>query len=838
MGNRFFLLSLLVIIWSDLKAQTGNYFLSHYSPPDERIDFRSHDMVQDGHGEIYFANKAGVLEFDGLNWNLVAVPGAIYTLVVSESEVLIGGLTGAGKLNEKIQSPRSYEMYSDAPGIFSSAYRENKAYFCSDNQLIIYSLASHQIDSTITTNTSYGNFKGVFNLGEEVVVRTENSGLLKIKDNTLSPFDFAFSNLIFSIPSPSKNEFLIGTQDNRIFILKGREVKEIILLQSNFLSHNILADGVWVNENVVALGTLRGGVVFINTLTGATEALVDYANGLPDNEVFSLMKDRDGGIWVAHEYGFTRIATRLPFRSFHHYAGLQGNLLCVQTFQDNIYVGTTLGLFKLIQKVISPNIREAKLKRSDKKIISDEALQVTNEALKQFEYQKVNPIEGKVTQLLEINGTLIAYGASGVFEVNGLNAKSILDEPVRNVHLSSVLNQIFVSTLNGHLRTFIPSSEGWMETHLLDTLKNHVGYVFEDKMENIWLCGSTFIYKVETVDSQIIGTIKYPIQNPTQDETLGLSLGSEVYVVSSGQFKHFNGSGFVKYDSLSGGHRYFASAGNFWFNDGTKWRTVDRKLQSMKLEWLGIFPNLRFLSPERKSNSLWAITDKNELYKFNNDQAVSNENLYPLFLREVRGNEVKFAKQVEIDQSEGALTFKFIRPDYIGAQATQYRYLVKGLSTEWSSWSILNNVINFSYLPAGKYQLAVQSKSVFGAESTVEQVAFHVLPPYWKRWWFYALEFVVFSFLVSLSIQLARGNPRYRYVSEILTILTVIMLIQFIQTTINSLISIKSSPVIDFFIQVSIALVVFPVEIVARNVMQKVARGKDSIQRMFNSTED
>jgi hypothetical protein len=96
MGSRFFLLCLLVIIWSDLSAQSGNYFLSHYSPPDEQIDFRSHDMVQDGHGEIYFANKAGVLEFDGLNWNLVSVPGAVYTLVVNESEVLLGGLTGAG----------------------------------------------------------------------------------------------------------------------------------------------------------------------------------------------------------------------------------------------------------------------------------------------------------------------------------------------------------------------------------------------------------------------------------------------------------------------------------------------------------------------------------------------------------------------------------------------------------------------------------------------------------------------------------------------------------------------------------------------------------------------
>jgi cell shape-determining protein MreD len=97
---------------------------------------------------------------------------------------------------------------------------------------------------------------------------------------------------------------------------------------------------------------------------------------------------------------------------------------------------------------------------------------------------------------------------------------------------------------------------------------------------------------------------------------------------------------------------------------------------------------------------------------------------------------------------------------------------------------------------------------------------------------------VVFSFLVALSIRLARSNSRYRYLSQILTILTVIMLIQFIQTTINSLISIKSSPVIDFFIQVCIALLVLPIEIVARNSMQKIVEKKHSVQRLFNNQDD
>jgi ligand-binding sensor domain-containing protein len=835
MNNRFvFVLGLLVIIWFSASAQTGNYFISHYSPNDERIDFRSHDMAQDNHGELYFANKAGVLEFDGFDWNVISVPGAVYTLATNGTEVLIGGLTGVGKLNEKIQTPRSYDVISQASGFFSSTYYDNKAYLCSDNQLIIYALTSHLVEATLTMNAATGNFQGVFQVGNDIVVSTKKNGLFKVQGNTLIPFEFALSNIIFSNPSPLKKSFLIGTKDNRIFILTDGQLKEVILQQSNFLSHNILADGVWASEHVLALGTKRSGVIFINAQTGATDGMVDYANGLPDNEVFSLMKDRNDGVWVAHEYGFSRIATNLPFRSFHHYPGLQGNLLCVQSFQDHVYVGTTLGLFTLVP--VGQQTIDQKQNLPAMAIATNASL-LSNTQTQAYEYKKVNQVEGKVIQLVELNGNFMAYGSGGLYEVKGQSAKLILDEPVRNVYRSAALSQVLVSTTNDQIRTFISENQ-WEETHLLDTLENHFSYFFEDKLENVWLCGSTYIYKVEAVDGEILEILKYPVQNPTEDETLGLALGSEVYIVSSGQFKHFDGKGFVKYDSLSGGHRYFASAGSFWFNDGKKWRTVDRKIQSMKLEWLGIFPNLRFLSPDNKSTTLWAITDKNELYKFHNDQSDSSEALYPLFLREVQGNQVELKDQLEIDQSEGAFTFKFIRPDYIGAHATQYRYMVKGLNAQWSSWSASNNIIPFSFLPAGVYQLAVQSKNALGAESRIEEVAFEVLPPYWKRWWFFALEFFLFSFLVSISIQLARSNSRYRYISQVLTILTVIMLIQFIQTAIDSLIDIRSSPVVDFFIQVSIALLVLPVEIVARNAMQKVAQNKISVQRLFNSPED
>jgi hypothetical protein len=183
-----------------------------------------------------------------------------------------------------------------------------------------------------------------------------------------------------------------------------------------------------------------------------------------------------------------------------------------------------------------------------------------------------------------------------------------------------------------------------------------------------------------------------------------------------------------------------------------------------------------------------------------------------------------------MDQPENALSFEFIQPDYVSRQAMQYRYQVKGLTNGWNAWSNSNYIANFSYLPAGSYELAIQSRDLLGKESKVEVIPFEVLPPYWNRWWFYALEFAFFTVLMFLSVRMGEANLKYKYVRQILSLLTVIIFIQFVSTAITSLIEIKSSPVIQFIIQVIIALIVFPLEMYFRKFMKVAGEGKFQVK--------
>jgi Y_Y_Y domain len=853
----FTLVALAFSFYQTCFAQTGHSFLAHYAPSDERIDYRSMGMVQDERGLIYFTNKKGVMEFDGKNWQLIATPGAVYTLALHHNEVWVGGVFGFGKLIEK-GSHRVYESFSTSPAIFSSAVANDQVLFCNENKLFI--LSADKIEKEVAAEGS-DNFAGLLAIHEKVFLKSFRQGLLQWTGEKLQKPEVALpteSEIIFSASLEKSGDVMLGTEAGKVYLMKGKAPPvELKLNDETYLRQNKLVNGVWASEKLIALGTLRGGVLLISPTTGVTEETIDYNSGLGDNEVFALLSDHNEGVWVAHEYGFTRIAPSLPFRSFNHYSGLAGNLLCAHSINGQVYVGTTLGLY-LLAKEVPVNKAVVKVQKApDKQQESKHTFfgflrkkkkeppaplaksTIENKIIKPlgYAYRRVEGIDGKVMQLIEVNGKLIAAGLGGVHEIEGAKAKAILVEPVRMVFFSTALQQLVVGTYEEEIKSFLRGGPVWKQTHLLDTLNDYVSYGFEDNLQNLWLCGRTQVHKIETVDGKISDVASLPVDNSSLDEMVGVAYGNEVYLAASDEFRKFDRkNSFVKYDSLPGPHRYFASAGYFWFNDGNQWRTVDSRLRALKLQWLGLFPNLRFLAPDANAQGLWVITAENELYKFSNNTLLLEDQHYPLLLREVRGQEIRLAKGkgVTMDQPENTLSFEFIQPDYVSRQAMQYRYQVKGLTNGWTVWSNANYIANFPYLPPGSYQLAMQSRDLLGNESKVEMIPFKVLPPYWKRWWFYALEFAFFSFLMFLSVKLSDADSKYRYVSQMLSLLTVIIFIQFISTAINSMIEIKSSPVIQFFIQVFIAILVFPVESYFRKFMQAAADRKYQVKMMGN----
>ncbi|MFZ6012847.1 MAG: triple tyrosine motif-containing protein [Bacteroidota bacterium] len=896
--NLFFFL----LCASGALAQTGNYFLSHYAPSQERFDNVCFDIIQDARGVMYFATKAGVLEFDGLNWDVVQGKAAIYSLQINDDgEIYWAGAAGFGKIGYDENGFEKIQLLSDTStrDVFQSLVIKDQVYFLSTEAVYILNKTSQKI-VTIQTSSLTGSFTGLFELYDVAYVNTEVGNILQISDGELKKSSLPITTeVIFTekIVVAESNSYVIGTADKKIYACsEGLRLKEIVLEDQAYADASVVISGRWINGQLLALGTLRGGVIFVNPINGKTVEIANYNTGLPDNEVFAMMDDKNQNIWIAHDYGFTKIAPYMPFRSFSHYAGLQGNMLCASSYQNTVYVGTSLGLFKLekedqfeeliyyvnvevkekttkkqpatVEKKaeVKPEAESKKkgffsfLRRNKKQ--TPEAAQPEKKAEQnkttgkkpkfvrekrtekvlrssQFIFKKVQGIEAKITHLAEMNGKLLASGLGGSYEVSNLEAKPILEEPVRYLYAGQEKNILLLSTYDDEIRSMEYTDKGWQQISLLDNLKDRINFIFQGKDNELWLCGLTRIYRLDIEDHEVKNIQTIDFNTPGFDETIGIRWKDEIVLVNSNGFFNYHRSRnkIEKIDSLPSPTQCFAQGDNLLYRDRHGWNLLRSDGPQSNLQLLNLFKNLRFVSSDRSTSNLWIISGSNELYKFFGEQLTPYEAGYPLFLKSIVNNDRKLSQRSKliINQQESSITFDVVQPDYVNPEAVEFRYILRGVDKEWSDWSNNHSSIYYPYLPVGEYQLQVQSRNIFGKTSELDELAFKVLPPYWKRSWFYALEFAIFASLVLLSFRL---STRYRIISRLLSLLTIILLIQFIQTVINATFIRKTSPVVDFFIQVFIALLILPVEGYLRNLMLRSLDSSRSFYKFLKPRKD
>ncbi len=873
-------------------AQSGNYFLSHYSPDNERFNIVCFDMVQDNRGVFYFATQAGILQFDGRNWDIIQTIGTIYSIALQEGgDIYAAGSRGFGKIIRDENNLETFTMLyeqGDAEYIFQIAFQANKVYFLSDKNLYIFDTSTEKITSLSSTSET-GPFVSLNEFTEQIYISTEWNGLMRLDKDELSPSSIGNKrdlSLIFSLKH--NDHYLVGSENGQLYLSDGgRNFSEVKIQDSVYAKASVMVNATWVTDQLVAIGTLRGGIIFLNPFTGATEEIINYNTGLPDNEVFTLLTDRNLNVWVSHAYGFTRISPFLPFRSFRYYDGLEGNLLCATTYKDNVYVGTSLGLYilekkefydeipyyvdipvrkqttrKITTKEPVPETRKEPVVESresqkggffkflkkkkpdeaktgnenqdkDPGSVEEEHVESVNETeyrrekrirkvlrTAHFAYRRIDGIDAKISQLIHWKGKLIASGIGGAYEISEYESVNITDKPVRFLFASESRNTLIASTHDDHLLHFRYDTN-WTEGGTIDNIREPIHYIFEESDQAIWFCGFDKVFRLVDASSSLE---QHSFNNSNFDKTIGLYLNKAVIIASPLGFYFYNRNTqkLEKGDTLRTPQAYFANATNLWFRDKHNWYTAGSAGGHDNLQLLNLFNNIRFIDSDKNSGTLWIITGNNELLEFYSGLLSQNEVIYPLMLKSVQHENIVTARNyLKVEQDDGAFMVEVVKPDYIGTRFVEYRYRLEGLHQDWTEWSTQNNEIRFPYLPTGEYKLHVQSRDIFGRINDMEPVTLDIEPPYWKQPWFYAAEFSIFVFLVLLSFRL---SYRFLVLSRLLSLLSIIIFIEFIQTAAGETFS-QSSPVIDFGIQVFVAILILPIEgFLRKYFLQSIAK--------------
>ncbi|MBE0422478.1 MAG: transcriptional regulator, partial [Lutibacter sp.] len=89
---KFSLCLLLAVLISPLiHAQYGHY-LNNYTLYEYKAGNQNWDISKSADGKLFVANNNGLLEFDGINWNLWEMPNktTIRSLLVYQNKIYVG----------------------------------------------------------------------------------------------------------------------------------------------------------------------------------------------------------------------------------------------------------------------------------------------------------------------------------------------------------------------------------------------------------------------------------------------------------------------------------------------------------------------------------------------------------------------------------------------------------------------------------------------------------------------------------------------------------------------------------------------------------------------------
>ncbi len=102
--------------------------------------------------------------------------------------------------------------------------------------------------------------------------------------------------------------------------------------------------------------------------------------------------------------------------------------------------------------------------------------------------------------------------------------------------------------------------------------------------------------------------------------------------------------------------------------------------------------------------------------------------------------DIGFTKEMTLKYQQNVVTFKFAGMDYRKKGAIIYRYMMEEFDKDWIYSGTVQEA-TYTNLDPGDYRFIVQGSffnGFWGKRKTI--MILHVIPPWWRTWWFYVLS--------------------------------------------------------------------------------------------------
>jgi hypothetical protein len=725
---------ILLCLPLQLNAEWIN-FVVNYPRNEYNAGSQNWKITQQWNGKMYFANKAGVLEYTGDKWKLYQLSNESETRSVFKSAnniLYVGGINEFGCLEPDVNGELRYHNLS------ASLSRENLAFgnvwdiyeiggsmfFIGDGQVVKYrdSVCSF-IDCPYKIDCS-------FMLDETLYVGT-SSGIYVLSGNKFIkyPNSDALDNKKFKSINKAGDRLIVATSKD-LYTLDDK-VSRFYTEADKFIAENELFS-IAVNDKYIAAGTVLNGIVLLDH-SGKVIKYINESHGLQNNTILSLFFDKEDNLWVGLDNGIAYISLNNAITELYRSPISYGAGYSAALFDNKLYLATNRGLYFTAYPV-----------------------PVTEYAPT---LALVPGMQGQVWDINVIDNKLFCSSDKGLFVI-----ESGKPEKIHGINNNWTCRKMLRDTE----KYWLPSYSGFytmdaktFEINRIEGFSNPLINFEEDKEGKIWAKNGNrelIIFTFNDSINRLLSSKIYDCEHGLPVNAKCCKYDDNIILCSShGNYKLVNDSFVnVAIEGLPADCILATECANkIWFTRTSELGVYDRNtLKTVSYPHnLPLMTNFERIKP--LNDSLVIIMNENGFALWNSNYVQQDTvlNLQILDVTVVKRkdsvvyvNNTSAKSLLEIPYENNSLVFHYRLNSYNPALSPVYRYKLD--NEEWFESSL--RIKAYSDIPAGKHVFYVECLSYSGRKLT-DEFHFVILSPWYSTMYAYII-YTVLAILMLLGL--------------------------------------------------------------------------------------
>lgn len=720
---------------------TGTPFVKQYKKSQYKAGNQNWSLAIDHEGRIYSANTEGLLRFDGQYWRIYPLPNhsTVRSVAVDKAgRVYTGGRGEFGYWTSKAFGDMTYHSLSKL--VKDNTYFPNEEIWkiiVEDHRVFFHTFSKSYIweNNTIRALTAKGEpFLFPHQLNNQLFFEQLPSGLHEFKAGKLVPVlgkEMLRDKNVLAILPFDKSNSIIATVHHGLYLMESNgTIKPWSIPANAILSQSQINNGIYLFDGQYAFGTIQNGVIIINK-NGEVVQHINKNNGLQNNTVLSIVKDKQQNIWVGLDNGIDRIEINSSLSFYTDFVGKIGTVYTSIIYQGKIYLGTNKGLF-----------------------VSDwRGLNNYNS----LNFAQVPNSNGQVWTLTIFGNDLICGHNEGTFKLTDGKL-----EKISKITGGWIFKPIFgtKNILQGNytgLSKFIFDGTQIQFVQQFSSIKEPVRFLAQKDNHSFWIGDWGQVQLISFDPNYQQAEIQFISK---QDSLASSRRFTGIYTLEN-NLVFATDSGFMQFDNIVKRFSYANELNNalgsyknsnkiipinsnsYWFIRKTKIAKVDfdskgkLKIDSNLLSPLQdrMMNNYENILPIENHYYLIGLDDGFAIYR-NSSQ---NKN-YILPLPQIAqltnlttGERIIPGKDLKLASSENNLRISFSSP-YYSSSPLQYQYHLDGYSDKWSEWNE-TAYQDFTNLPYGDFVIKIRARTNTGLTSEIQTISFTIKYPWYLSWW-------------------------------------------------------------------------------------------------------